>query len=354
MVEVQSDTAKREGIALEIADCLARQQVIVLFNEGMRSKFANQQGFEAFNTIAGEDEKNLEILETVKIQHGIPAQPRASTLRVLDIARELLDNTGITLIEKLEMYGLLKHAQAGASRLVLRSAQTLPRDAFPALAMLGSVISDNRSHERQLMDLLDYWGVRELTGESPNAGGFVSRMKGVFQQAAGAVAGAAARPMEDMPITAVLKLDHTKASQLFKEIEREADTAQAYNLFVQLYKDLSAHAEAEEQTFYRPLQQLDGFQALIKDSYEEHAEMKRLLSEIRDIPPSSQDFKVRVGELRDLVEHHVQQEENDIFDLVDDRFDDNALRQMSLDFKNAKAAVQEQLATSPDFTRRAG
>jgi hemerythrin superfamily protein len=53
-----------------------------------------------------------------------------------------------------------------------------------------------------------------------------------------------------LEIQDIIHLDHTKVNKLFKQIDRTNDSNKIQEYFGQLYKDLSVHAEAEEQVVY--------------------------------------------------------------------------------------------------------
>jgi len=138
-------------------------------------------------------------------------------------------------------------------------------------------------------------------------------------------------------------MEHTKARTLFGEIENSNDPQKIQEYFGQLYKDLTSHVEAEEQVVYPAVRSYyEGTQML----YDEQAEQKRMLDEIKAMSPASAEFKDKVRQLKDAVLHHVREEENDMFPKIRDNFSREQEEQMATEFKNAKSQIQDRLAAA--------
>jgi len=116
----------------------------------------------------------------------------------------------------------------------------------------------------------------------------------------------------------LLKKDHQEAARLMDQIETAADGGQnsGVELFNQLKNALTLHTRIEEQVFYPALENHQETRDLVKEAYTEHDEVKNLLSEISGLSPSSKEFMNKLTELRDNVEHHVEEEENEMFPKV--------------------------------------
>jgi hemerythrin-like domain-containing protein len=116
----------------------------------------------------------------------------------------------------------------------------------------------------------------------------------------------------------LLKKDHQEAARLMDQIETAVDGGKnsGVELFNQLKNALTLHTSIEEQVFYPALENHQETRDLVKEAYTEHDEVKNLLSEISGLSPSSNDFINKLTELRDNVEHHVEEEENEMFPKV--------------------------------------
>lgn len=136
-------------------------------------------------------------------------------------------------------------------------------------------------------------------------------------------------------------MDHRKVDTIFMEIEKTEDPQKLQEFFGQLYKDLSVHAEAEEQVVYPAVRSYyTDTQAL----YNEQAEMKQMLAKIKAMSPISADFKAQIKLLKTAVQDHVKQEEGDMFPQIRRNLSEAQMEQMATKFKAAKSTIQQEMA----------
>jgi hypothetical protein len=108
---------------------------------------------------------------------------------------------------------------------------------------------------------------------------------------------------------ALLKADHRKVEELFKDFEAAKDEGRKEKLARQICLELSVHAAIEEEIFY-PACQGTVDEELLKESYVEHDAAKLLIAEIEAGDGESDEFfdeKVKV--LQEEIDHHVEEEE---------------------------------------------
>jgi hemerythrin superfamily protein len=117
---------------------------------------------------------------------------------------------------------------------------------------------------------------------------------------------------EDMDAFELLKQDHQKVSGLFQQMESaEGDSRQ--QIFMQIKQELDLHAQLEETLVYPMLRESAQTSDLTVEAYEEHAEVKELLAQLEAMPPTDTNWNMLMMDLRDSVEHHVEEEENELF-----------------------------------------
>jgi hemerythrin-like domain-containing protein len=120
-----------------------------------------------------------------------------------------------------------------------------------------------------------------------------------------------------LDIYALIKQDHQRVAELFGLLDAiEIAAAERTRLFNALKRELTAHKEAEESSFYAALSDLPGIGDRIEESLEEHVDIEELLEELTDLDTESDDFIAQLRELKEEVEHHVDEEENVIFPLA--------------------------------------
>jgi hemerythrin-like domain-containing protein len=111
----------------------------------------------------------------------------------------------------------------------------------------------------------------------------------------------------------LLKNDHAKVSTLFDRIEPATDAATRQQLFAQLKQELDIHAHIEETILYPALKAAAETRDITEEAYEEHQEVKDLLNELEATPADSEEWSDMIMELRENVEHHVEEEEGEMF-----------------------------------------
>jgi len=119
-----------------------------------------------------------------------------------------------------------------------------------------------------------------------------------------------------MNVFELLKNDHEKVSRIFEQLESApaSDASSRRQLFVQLKQELDLHTHAEETIFYPVLKQAAATREITLDAYEEHQEVKNLLAELEGLPMDDEEWQDILVELRENVEHHVEVEENEMFE----------------------------------------
>ena len=127
------------------------------------------------------------------------------------------------------------------------------------------------------------------------------------------------------------------------EIDGTKDPQKRQEYFGQLYKDLNAHSRAEEEVAYPAVRGRypDGD---LKELYDEQAEMKVLMDQIRSMNPASEDFMNAIHRLKDIVMDHIRQEENTYFAAIRDNFSSAESEQLATKFKAAKSKIQDEMS----------
>jgi hemerythrin-like domain-containing protein len=127
-----------------------------------------------------------------------------------------------------------------------------------------------------------------------------------------------------MQATKLLEKQHRKVEGIFKKLEDEKGDAQA--LVIELANDLAAHMTIEQEIFYPAIQSVD--RELVLESYEEHALGEVALKRLLAADPQAEEFKARVTALKELIEHHVQEEEKEMFPQVEKALGDERLEEL--------------------------
>jgi hemerythrin superfamily protein len=155
-----------------------------------------------------------------------------------------------------------------------------------------------------------------------------------------------------MDAITLLKNDHRTVEKLFKEFEKTGDRAVVTRgkLAQEIIRELSIHAAIEEQAFYPTVRDLvEGQEDMTLESIEEHHVMKWLLSEIQGRDPVDERFLPKMTVLIELVRHHVEEEESELFPAVRAALGRKRLVEMGEALEKAKrAAPTRPHPRSPD------
>ena len=110
----------------------------------------------------------------------------------------------------------------------------------------------------------------------------------------------------------LLKADHRKVAELFEQLERTSGKRKL-TVFEQIKMELDLHAHIEEKIFYPALEKPTETRDLTMEAYEEHKEVKTLLRELSRARNADEDWQEKAKVLQENVEHHVDEEENQLF-----------------------------------------
>ena len=119
-----------------------------------------------------------------------------------------------------------------------------------------------------------------------------------------------------MNIFEAIRKDHNVQRDLLdKLVDTSGDTAKRTNLFKELKKELTIHANAEERHFYKPLIPTDMMQEHARHGIAEHHEIDELIAQLEDTEMDSSAWLKIAKNLKEKVEHHLEDEEHTFFQL---------------------------------------
>ena len=115
--------------------------------------------------------------------------------------------------------------------------------------------------------------------------------------------------MSQQDACALLDSDHEKVERLFAEYQAATDPNQKAELAQTICMELTVHATIEEEIFYPAFRKAAGDDDMVDEAEEEHQEARDLIAEIEDAP----DMDPLMAELQEAIEHHVQEERDEMF-----------------------------------------
>jgi hemerythrin superfamily protein len=115
--------------------------------------------------------------------------------------------------------------------------------------------------------------------------------------------------------TDLLTKQHKEVKAIFKKIEKAENAAQRRKLLDQIATALQAHTTIEEELFYPAVRDLGTKKAteMVAEALEEHHVVKLVLRELPQVDPEDERFEAKMTVLSELVEHHADEEEEEMF-----------------------------------------
>jgi Hemerythrin HHE cation binding domain len=136
----------------------------------------------------------------------------------------------------------------------------------------------------------------------------------------------------------LLKKDHKKVSGLLKQLDKteEGDALTREQLFSQLKNELDTHTQIEETIFYPALEEHEETKEIILEAYEEHNAVKTLLKELEETDKSDETWGAKLTVLKENVEHHVEEEEGEMFSKGKEALDKDEIESLGDRINDAK------------------
>lgn len=141
----------------------------------------------------------------------------------------------------------------------------------------------------------------------------------------------------------VLTREHRLVDQLMAKIEENLEGEgfdEVPPMFEVLKTKLTAHARGEEMRVYPSFRSMnDELKDMIGEANEEHALVHDKLAELSSLDASDEEFKAKFTVLKDLVEHHVEEEEGEIFPAARKAAEEQQLTEITAEYMEAKREV---------------
>lgn len=152
---------------------------------------------------------------------------------------------------------------------------------------------------------------------------------------------------ESQDATELLKADHDRVDKLFQKVKANED-GNNKDVFQQIKQELEIHTHVEEQIFYPNLLENgdEELQKIVREGLEEHGQVKTLLTEMDSMSGDDEEFKAKLQVMMENVEHHVQEEEGEMFPLVREQLDEEMLVRLGSLMTAEKARVGGESARS--------
>ncbi len=130
-------------------------------------------------------------------------------------------------------------------------------------------------------------------------------------------------------------------AKLFSKAEKAKSSAGKGELFDEIADKLAVHAAIEEHHFY-PAVRAKRTEDILLESLEEHLGIKRVIADLMDTDADDETFSAKLTVLQEQVEHHVKEEETDLFPKVKGLFDDEQLEAIGQEMSAEQAELEAE------------
>lgn len=139
----------------------------------------------------------------------------------------------------------------------------------------------------------------------------------------------------------MLMEDHRQVEELFAQAEQTEDEKKKQRIFEQISTALTMHMHVEETALYPALEQHEELKDLALEANEEHRQVKTLMREIENLADGSERFDAKLKVMQENIEHHVEEEETEMFPQMRETLPAEEMEQIGQEMKAAKAEFQK-------------
>jgi hypothetical protein len=142
----------------------------------------------------------------------------------------------------------------------------------------------------------------------------------------------------------LLKQDHDQVKSMLSDLESTTERAEKTRTegLATLKAELEVHEAIEEEIFYPALKEHPKTKDLALEGYEEHHVVDMVMAEMEGVEPSDETWMAKFTVMKENLEHHIEEEEGEMFDQAEKVFDDDELE----DLGDRMQARKEELTST--------
>jgi hemerythrin superfamily protein len=154
--------------------------------------------------------------------------------------------------------------------------------------------------------------------------------------------------METAQIYKDLKADHDRQREMLGELGKlSGDTKKRQGLFEKFRLELQSHAAAEEESLYATMLGNPDLRDDARHSVSEHKEVDDLLGEMMEMDFASDEWEEKFYHMRRRYEHHITEEEDEMFPAAARKLDDATEERMAEVYEERKPEELELARANP-------
>lgn len=148
-----------------------------------------------------------------------------------------------------------------------------------------------------------------------------------------------------MNAISLLTDDHDKVKKLLADGEKtgESSPAKRRSIFEELKREMTVHEQIEEQIFYKELRAHPKAKDLVLEGIEEHNVVDTIMGELELTEPSDENWGAKFKVMRESIEHHIEDEEGEMFPTARKVFDSDELDELGERMNSMKQKAMASL-----------
>jgi hypothetical protein len=151
-----------------------------------------------------------------------------------------------------------------------------------------------------------------------------------------------------MKATDLLKQQHREVARLFEAIESTEDSSEKRSHFLELASNLVSHDGIERKIFYPACEEGMGMNDELGEALVEHGMIEFAVYQAHQAL-GEDDFDYKCMVLKELVEHHVEEEEKEFFPKVEKALGKEKLESLAEDLEDAFEEARAEDFQQPLF-----
>ena len=149
-----------------------------------------------------------------------------------------------------------------------------------------------------------------------------------------------------MDIFKEIKKEHDEFRKITDEINETTYRAikTRETKFKKFFINITAHHESEEVVLVPKLKENKETREMGLEILEEHHVLERLLDELKNLPVDDETWIIKFGVMKEIMEHHLEEEEEEISKEAHKQFDQETLDKMGEEFEKEEKKQKEKLS----------
>jgi len=150
----------------------------------------------------------------------------------------------------------------------------------------------------------------------------------------------------EMNALKLLESDHEKVKKILSDLDSttERGVKTREELFTKVRQELVVHEAIEEEIFYPALKEHPKAKEIVLEAYEEHHVVDQVMAEIDGLPFDDETWGAKLSVMKENVEHHIEEEEDQMWKQARQVFDDSELEELGARMEARKEELLQRSA----------